>query len=118
MKKSSKIIIIGSFILLGIVSLLPDFHPEHLITNEYNSNLDIAIHASLYLAITLIVFSLKKYSKLKFQSVTVLFIFLFSFIIEFFQKFIPGRTFSFQDLGSNMLGISIGWSLVFILSKQ
>ena len=118
MKNSSKIIIIGSFILLGITSLLPNFHPEHLITKEYNSTLDIAIHASLYLVISLIVFSLKKHSKLKYQTITALSIFLFSFIIEFSQKFIPGRTFTFQDLGSNILGISIGWSLIFILSKQ
>ncbi|NJE29889.1 VanZ family protein [Thermococcus sp. 18S1] len=30
------------------------------------------------------------------------------FLLEFFQLFVPGRTFSFADIGANLIGFTLG----------
>lgn len=89
-------------------SLWPDFHPEEIILNQsYNWLIDTIFHSCTYLGITLFTrILLFKYTK---RNIHLFFIlFGVSFLLEIIQMYIPGRSFTYLDLFSNALGITIG----------
>jgi VanZ family protein len=70
---------------------------------KYSLQSDMLFHAGYYFCATLLMFFFLKLKKL--GPLFLFFLFLLPTIFEFFQQFIPGRTFSIYDLLANFAGL-------------
>jgi VanZ family protein len=95
------------FVLLTIVlSLWPDLHPEHFLHMHYHWQLDVAFHGSWYFVLTTILLYLRPFKVKPLLLCSI--ILLCSFLLEVTQLWVHGRSYSYMDMGSNVLGISLG----------
>jgi VanZ family protein len=112
-KKGIGFIIWFLFLLLTIFILLS---PKTFIGNDLN--IDKIIHFlifSILTALSLVVFvNLKK----PYQILLVLLLIIFGFATENLQKFIPNRSFSYEDIKANFFGILAGFLIFKIFFKK
>lgn len=101
--------LIAAILLTAVFSMLPDLHLERYMGMEYNRWFDVIQHSGYYCLLTLFLFYLLPSEKKDFSF--LLSIFFISILFEFLQILVPGRNFSFVDIGSNLLGISTAFFL-------
>ena len=90
-------------IATGFFCEWPDFHPEQFVGSGYHWWLDMIFHGGYYFVITIVLYLVFcKGRKVLLFWVTVL---LTSYVFEFIQAFVPGRSLSLLDFTSNLLGI-------------
>lgn len=110
-KAFPRIIVLASLLML----LIPDFHPERYYSNGYHEWLDILQHSGYFFAFTiglLWVFpSCRRFLPFYFVIIGV------SVILEIAQFWIPKRTFSLMDMGSNILGITVAYLVWWTIYK-
>lgn len=106
-KRKRKLILLIALSVTCLLSSLSDFHLDKILGIDYSIWFDMLQHGGYYFFLTLV---LLYYLPLERKSGSFfLFLFSFSVIFEAFQLVIPGRTFSELDLGSNLLGITLGF---------
>lgn len=98
-----KVIVLASPLML----LIPDFHPERYYSNGYHEWLDVVQHSGYFFAFTMGVLwvfpSSRRFIPFYFIIIGV------SVILEIAQLWIPKRSFSLMDIGSNILGITLAY---------
>lgn len=87
----------------------PDFHPEHFVGSGYHWWLDMIFHGGYYFVITIVLYLVfcKGRKVLLFWAAVL----LTSYVFEFIQAFVPGRSLSLLDFTSNLLGISLATAI-------
>ena len=113
-KKKSKWIMISITILTFFLCSLPDFHMEEYLGLEYTWWFDMIQHGGYYFVITIIlslILPQRKYSGL-----LQFYLYFGSFFFEIIQVWIPLRNFTFLDIISNFLGISLALLLLRLIS--
>ena len=109
-KRKRKLILLIALSVTCLLSSLSDFHLDKIIGIDYSIWFDMLQHGGYYFFLTLV---LLYYLPLERKSGSFfLFLFSFSVIFEALQLVIPGRTFSELDLGSNLLGITMGFIIM------
>lgn len=98
-----------------VMLLIPDFHPERWYADGYHQWLDIVQHSVYYFCFTLALLWL-------FPSVRRFYpwffiILLTATLLEVAQLWIPKRGFSFIDMGSNLLGITLAYCCWWAIKK-
>lgn len=86
-----------------VLSTLPNFHPETYLGLRYSWQLDMLIHGSYYLLLTLLLryFVFKHTNVFLFASI----LFFCSIVLEVLQAWIPKRSLTLLDMLSNFIGI-------------
>ena len=109
-KLKGAIIIFLAIALTALCCLWPNFHPERLIFDKYNWQVDVLMHSSYYFFLTMVLW------KLILKQTHLFFLFTglsaFSVVIELLQAFVPMRSVDLMDILSNALGISVGLAIV------
>jgi VanZ family protein len=100
--------------LTSVLCTLPNFHPEHYLGTGYHWWLDMMIHGGYYFLLSLILFTF--YNKDRKTAYFFLAILVLSYILEFVQIMVPGRSFSALDFLSNTIGVGLAWSVCFVRS--
>jgi len=108
-------VLLGSLLLLILLLLWPQLHPEAIFNFKYSLWLDMALHAICYGVIATIIWSL--FANGRNRLLLFITICLFSLLLEWLQTFIPGRSFSVTDLAANGIGITTAFGF-FILRNQ
>ena len=110
-----QILVLASLLML----LIPDFHPERLYSNGYHEWLDVLQHSGYFFVFTLAMLwvfpSVRRVYPYYFLLVLV------ATLLEVAQQWIPNRSFSFMDMCSNLLGISLAyccWSAIKRLTSR
>jgi len=87
--------------------LYEDSHIQPQITRDF-SILDFLISSNhFYVFIFLSIFGILAYQNTKKINFLINYLFLLSFILEFFHIFIPNRGFEFSDLIGNIMGVIV-----------
>ncbi|MBC7696714.1 MAG: VanZ family protein [Burkholderiales bacterium] len=99
-----------------VLSTLPNFHPETYLGLAYTWQLDMLIHGSYYLLLTLLLryFVFKQTNIFLFAGI----LFLCSLVLEVLQAYIPKRSLTVLDMLSNFMGIVLGVVLFRIFEIQ
>lgn len=113
MKKNIRLIIWFLFLLTTMFILLT---PKTFIENDLH--IDKIIHFSIFAILTALSFMAFVNLKKSYQILLVILLAVFSFTMENLQKFIPNRTFSYEDIHANFLGIIAGFLIVKIFFKK
>lgn len=112
LKPYSKYLLAAWAIAVVVVSSVPSLPTLTIETGKSVIRLDYIIHICEYAALailTYMAFSGKDFSIAlkRYVYITVVLV-LFAIVDEFHQKLIPGRTFNFKDMASNITGIIAG----------
>jgi VanZ family protein len=106
-----KVIVLASLLML----LIPDFHPERLYSSGYHEWLDVLQHSGYFFAFTIGILwvfpACRRFLPFYFLIVGV------SVILEVAQQWIPKRSFSLMDMGSNILGITLAYLCWWAISR-
>jgi hypothetical protein len=104
---AGKALILAAVIIITIAFCeWPDLHPETYFGADYHWWLDMIFHGSYYLVVTIFLYII--FCKGRQAGIFWITVLMTSYAFEAMQAFIPGRTASLMDLGSNFLGITIG----------
>jgi VanZ family protein len=117
----SRYLLIAWVIAIILVSSLPSIPSLKLQTANNEIRLDYLIHFLEYGALTFFTFLAFAGEKfiLGFTKALILMlsILLFAVIDEYHQKLIPGRTFNYNDVISNILGVIAGVIFCFVIFR-
>ena len=94
------------FLLFGDISRQP----------QLTSDLNIISLSSNHIYAFVLLSILGMLSYPKFNKTLILYLFSISFILELFHLVIPNRSFQFQDLFGNVVGVLVSILIVFILN--
>ncbi|PZR24703.1 MAG: hypothetical protein DI535_21125 [Citrobacter freundii] len=112
MKKTIlQILVLASLLML----LIPDFHPERWYSNGYHQWLDILQHSGYFFLFTLGMLWI--FPSVRRVIPWYLLIVLVATLLEIAQIWIPQRSFSFIDMCSNLLGITLGYCCWWAIKK-
>lgn len=94
----------------------PDFHPEKHLGLKYTWQLDVVLHSGYYLLFTLLL----RFLFLKKTNVFIFFslLLVFSLCLELIQAWIPKRSLTLLDVGSNAIGVIFGMFLFRFLKRN
>ena len=98
--------LLGIIFLTAIV-LIPQFHPEKLIDSKGIWWFDAFQHIFFFFFFTLVLFRLLPFQKLNLSF--FLFLILFSTFFEVMQKLLFEISFSYRDVITNFIGISLAF---------
>lgn len=114
--KNIKLIALFYFLILVALFLVPFSITKSINTvNIFTFRLDHLLHSIVLIPIPLLIVKIIK-SKLSFIQ-TVIFSFIIAFSLEFSHLLLPYRTFTFPDLISNFLGVTIG-AFILLFSRM
>lgn len=83
---------------------MPDFHLEAYMGMEYSLLSDLAVHGGCYaIAVTILLCFYRRTRSMLLAAGVIL---IFSFLLEFLQWWVPGRTSSLFDALCNGIGIT------------
>lgn len=93
----------------------PNFHPEKYLGVGYSWQLDVAIHAGYFFALTV----LFRFTVFKKTNIFLFFsiLFFFSLILELLQAWIPKRSATVLDMFSNAIGIGLAIAVCLLIEK-
>ena len=107
-----QVLVIASLLML----VIPDFHPEQLYSSSYHEWLDVLHHSGYFFVFTLAVLWIFPPFRRFFPYYFVLI--LLASLLEIAQRWIPHRSFSPMDMGSNILGISVAYFCRWAVTKM
>ncbi len=87
-------------------------------------HLDKMVHVGLFAVLTFLWSRVgvskpdKRIKKVKFFTNYLVFGIIFAILIEYLQRFVPNRTFGFDDIAANIVGGTIGIICLYILHKR
>ena len=106
------------FIIISILSVIPDNTPNTIPIVKFEMRLDYLLHFLVYLPLGFTLMNWKHLSKKKAnQYYFIALLILMSLIPEILQLFIPYRTFNHYDLLFNLAGVLFGIIIVQVFIK-
>jgi len=100
-------VLIGLILFISLILLDPEFHIEEALNMKRVWWFDVMQHIIFFYFVCLILFRLLSFQRLNVSF--FLFIFLFSAFFELLQTIIYEVSFSYHDVISNLIGISLAF---------
>ncbi len=118
-KKIFRVISILWAVVIISISSIPRLSVPNI---QLGFRLDYIMHFGIYFVLALFIFLWKAdkegHFNIKQNLVFIMCLCLFAIADETHQRWIPGRTFAWQDMVSNMLGLTIAFGFVPYLYKR
>lgn len=104
-------------VIIGL-TLIPRTLLNETLMLENKNGLDYLFHFLSFLPFPVLAyFASQDNFKLKKWKIMISIAFILSVLVEFVQLFAAGRTFNFYDILANVVGLAVGFLVVFVFSK-